>query len=250
MRRISRPSLDDAVQTDLDRRQTLADDKHAAGMLNPNDEWKVARRARTLKAVHSTLCRMMGNRERCMYCLDSHGSDIDHFWPKAPFPERMFRWPNLLLCCTECGRFKGDISPADDNGNLVLIDPTTEEPWDHLDFDPGTGNLVARFDAQTQAYSPKGERTVETLHFDRREALAASHQRTFRRLSRAVSEFLSEDGGDVAHMIHALLEADDHGLLGWCIQGTGKHLPPFSDLAVRYPAAWASCVEALEGAYP
>jgi len=190
---------------------------------------------------------MMGDRERCMYCLDSHGSDIDHFWPKTPFPERMFRWPNLLLCCTECGRCKGDTPPVDERGALVLIDPTTEEPWDHLDFDPATGNLVARFDARSQAYSQKGERTVEILHFDRREALAACYRRTFRRLERTVSEFLA-DGGPVTRLINGLLEADDQGLLGWCLQGTGKHLPPFSDLANNHPAAWASCLEALKGA--
>jgi hypothetical protein len=27
-----------------------------------------------------------------MYCLDSHATDIEHFWPKTPYPQRMFVW--------------------------------------------------------------------------------------------------------------------------------------------------------------
>jgi len=133
----------------------------------------------------------MGERERCMYCLDSHGTDIEHFWPKAPYPERMFTWSNLLLCCAECGRLKGDRFPLD-VGRPMLIDPTAEEPWQYLDFDPETGNLVARFDLDADDWSAKGQKTVELLQLDRREALATGYRRTYRRLAAVVEHFLSE----------------------------------------------------------
>src|SRR5207253_3495221 len=138
----------------------------------------------------------MGDRQRRMYCLHSHGTDIEHFWPKQPFPERMFAWPSLLLCCAECGRFKGDRFPLA-NAEPLLIDPTAEDPWLHLDFDPLTGNIVARFDPDREIYSEKGVKMVEVLHLDRREALAAAHQKTFRQLGRVVREALSQPNPSV-----------------------------------------------------
>ncbi|WP_156427859.1 hypothetical protein [Thiohalocapsa sp. ML1] len=99
-----------------------------------------------------------------MYCEDSHGTDIEHFRPKTPFPECLFVWTNMLLCCAECGRLKGKQFPTDAMGEPLLIDPTVDAPWEHLDFDPETGNVVARFDLERNAFCPKGEKTVETLH--------------------------------------------------------------------------------------
>jgi uncharacterized protein (TIGR02646 family) len=208
-------------------------------------EWKSARQSRSLKAVLATLQRMMGERQRCMYCLDSHGTDIDHFWPKAPFPERLFVWPNLLLCCAECGRLKGDEFPLSD-GEPLLIDPTAEDPWLHLDFDPLTGNIVARFHPDRNNYSEKGARTVEMLHLDRREALASGHQKTFRQLARLVGEALSQVNLSADTLAASLREVDDHGLLDWCFHGSGQNQAPFRDLRDHHAAVWAQCVNLIQ----
>jgi 5-methylcytosine-specific restriction endonuclease McrA len=128
MRRVIRPPLAEVVQENLIQRQAEADRKRMEDALRVNDEWQTARQSRPLLAVLATLKQMMGERERCMYCLDSHGTDIEHFWPKTPYPERMFLWPNLLLCCAECGRLKGNRFPLV-AGQPMLVDPTAEEPW-------------------------------------------------------------------------------------------------------------------------
>jgi uncharacterized protein (TIGR02646 family) len=132
-----------------------------------------------LNGVVNVTRQWPARRERCMYCGDAHGSDIDHFWPKAPYPERMFRWPNMLLCCAECGRIKGTQFPLAD-GQAILIDPTVDDPWLFLDFDPQTGNIVPRYDPGREAYILRGEQTVAILQFDRREAMARGYQRSFR----------------------------------------------------------------------
>jgi hypothetical protein len=95
----------------------------------------------------------------------------------------MFVWLNLLLCCVECGRFKGDRFPLAD-GAPLLVDPTAEDPWDYLDFDPTTGNVVARFDTAANDWIAKGQATVGLLQLDRREAMAAGYRKTYRRLLR------------------------------------------------------------------
>ena len=245
MRRVRRLDLDAEVQADLDSRQAAADRYRSEGVLDVAAEWKSARQTPRLRGVLATLQRMMGERQRCMYCLDSHGTDIDHFWPKEPFPDRLFVWPNLLLCCAECGRFKGDEFPLSD-GEPVLIDPTAEDPWLHLDFDPLTGNIVARFHPDQNKYSEKGAKTVDLLHLDRREALATGHQKTFRRLARLVGEALSQINPSAEPLIASLSEADDFGLLDWCFNGSGQSEPPFSDLRDHHAAVWGQCVKLLQ----
>lgn len=244
MRRVSRPTLDAHLQKNLRRRQKKADDKNAAGMLDVNREWKGARKTKTILGVLALLRVMMGERQRCMYCLDSHGTDIEHFWPKATYPQKMFQWPNMLLCCTECGRFKGPHFPLDGSQPL-MIDPSSEEPWLHLDYDPDTGNIVARFDASTGAPSEKGLATVKLLQLDRREALAAGHQRTYRRLSTIVDEAARQQAPDGQALHSSLQEADEHGLLGWCFHGTGQYQPPFRTLRENHGAVWAACIAEL-----
>lgn len=244
MRRIQRVALPTAAQNYLGKRQLDANDKHKNGDLNIERDWKSARQTKPLKAVVATLQTMMGPRQRCMYCLDSHGADIEHFRPKAVYPKRMYLWPNLLLCCTECGRFKGNKFPMSGK-QALLIDPTREDPWKHLDFDPVTGNISARFDLQLDDWSTKGTTTVEVLKLDRREALSAGYLKTLRHLSDIVQRALL--GGAIAApaLITELKNADDHGLLAWCLSDRGQTIPPFNDLHQRHPAVWRQCRRAI-----
>lgn len=240
MRQVTRPTLPKAAQAYLNKRQTRADLDLAAGILNVERAWKAARQTKAMGTVLGVLRQMTGPRERCMHCVDSHGCDLEHFRPKAAYPNKAFQWPNLLLCCTECGRFKGSQFPKV-RQRALLINPTTEDPWQHLDFDPTTGNITARFDLQTNDWSVKGTRTVEVLQFDRREALSSVYMTTFRRLSRIVQASLATAVIDVRALKVDLRDADDHGLLPWCFGPTGITTAPFSTLRHQHPAAWTDC---------
>jgi hypothetical protein len=159
----------------------------------------------------------------------------------------MFRWPNYLLCCTECGRFKGDNFPLDQWKSPLLIDPTAEEPWQFLDFDPATGNIVARFDTAANDWKLKGAETVKALHLDCREALAAGYQKTHRRLETKVEAALRANSPNAGALMRELREVDDHGLLGWCFLGTGQTVEPFASLRQQHPAVWQTCVHSFPG---
>lgn len=244
MRRISRLDLPAQTQKALDRRQVNVDAKRVAGALDVEREWKASRKTKQLGTVLGVLKTMAGHRQRCMYCGDSHGTDIEHFWPKKRYPEKMFRWPNLLLCCTECGRFKLDQFPLE-LGTPLLVDPTADDPWQFLDFDPATGNIVARFDAVANDWTLKGTKTVTVLHLDCREALAASYQKTHRRLISLAEAAIQQAAPDSNTLAKAFLEADDHGLLGWYFHGTGQNEPPFADLCQKHPIVWEFCKQRL-----
>jgi len=179
-----------------------------------------------------------------MYCCDSHGTDIEHFWPKADYPDHMFSWPNFLLCCTECGRFKGNRFPLL-NGQSALVDPTVDDPWQHLDFDPATGVIVARFNLAINAESPKGTETVRLLQLDRREALNDGYLKSWRRLAATVDAALQQAQPNADTLATALEQADDHGLLGWCFAGTGVNVKPFSTLRMRHPDLWNACANSF-----
>lgn len=228
----------------LGREQTKANLKQADGKLVVETEWKRARQNLPLETAVAILKTMAGPRERCMYCGDSHGTDIEHYWPKASYPERMFRWTNMLLGCTDCGRIKGSRFPLE-AGLPLLVKPTIDDPWQFLDFDPATGNLVPRFHPDLPGTTPKGEETVKVLHLDRREALARGYLKSFRRIRSKIEEALKQAAPDADALVHELKEADDHGILGWCFRGTGANAVPLTELRQRQPAVWAVCARAF-----
>lgn len=155
----------------------------------------------------------------------------------------MFKWRNLLLCCTECGRMKGTQFPCQGVSPL-LVDPTKEEPWDYLDFDPMTGNITATFDARTATFSQKGIETSNLLQLDRREALAAGYVKTYRQLTGVIANFLNAPTSS-DQLVNALLDADEHGLVGWLFKGKGQTEPMPTRLRDDHPAVWMHCVQAL-----
>ena len=239
MRKVHRIDLSTETARNLQLLQNEADELRKAGTLQPDDHWKGNRRSQSILAALAALRQMVGSRERCIYCVDSVASDIEHFRPKTPFPERMYVWTNLLIACTQCGRFKGSQFPLTEDGLPLLIDPTSEDPWEFLDYDPETGNINARFVLGAAEYSAKGTKTVEILRLDRREYLSSGYRKTHRRLAKLVSAWVAS--GIPEDCIGQLTEADDHGLLGWCFNGSGQNDPPFRDLRERHPDAWAEC---------
>jgi len=80
-----------------------------------------------------------------MYCLDNLGTDIDHFEPKALAPLRTFDWLNHLLACSFCNsNAKREEYPCDEvTGESLLIDPTVDDPADHLKLLPASGKYRA-----------------------------------------------------------------------------------------------------------
>ncbi len=194
-----------------------------------------------LREVQQTLRKMFGRGYRCVYCSHSTGSDIEHFWPKAGYPQRTFEWSNLLLCCTECGRYKGKQFPLDDNAQPLLIDASTENPWDYLDFDPDTHLLRARA-THTGSFSPKGRKHVEVLRLGR-DAISEEYGPVYDLLSDTVELFLKEPSS-AQSLFKQLRKIDTKGLLGWIFLGLGSQVPPFQQLQSQHPEIWHHCESA------
>lgn len=148
MIRLKRPELETTTTTVLRRRQEGVDES-----VNPKSEAKrswatFAGNAR--QDVVAKLEVMASGLSRCMYCEDSMGTDVDHFRPKSDYPAFAFVWQNYYLACSHCNsNAKRNEFPVDKDGERLLIDPTEDDPSNHLIFSPGTGRLVALDDRGT-----------------------------------------------------------------------------------------------------
>ena len=246
MRRISRGSLPMKTQNYLIRKQRELD---ADAVVSPETSWVHARKNKALKRLVDVLIEMSGKRARCMYCDDSRGTSIEHFWPKSRYREKCFLWENMLLLCQGCQNHKGNRFDLDQAGLPLLIDPTVEDPWDHLFFEAGTGILTGRYDGKTHQPSEKGLHTTRSdilpLNI---EAVTEGRLRTKRNLQRAVRDFTGhvEQGRNMAEAENELVEAvrdnDDYGLAVWFFIRDGQKDRPFADLKTNWPKVW-TCVQ-------
>lgn len=141
MRRVVRQPLSPSAATAL--AQLTAEVKGSPAPVKTAAElWRNKPRA-TFDEIRGTLEAMATGRSRCMYCEDSLGTDIEHFYPKAKYPRRAFSWINYLLACSHCNsNLKRQQFPFLDR-RPALLDPTTDDPFDHLLFIPLTGELCA-----------------------------------------------------------------------------------------------------------
>lgn len=143
MKRLHRLNLSSPTLRFLKRRAS-----QVAGAADPRTHaaklWSLQSN-KAFREIRETLGRMASGIERCMYCEDSQGTAIEHFWPKAAYPYRAFDWLNYLIACSRCNsNFKRDQFPCDEEGVPLLINPTEEEPLDHLSFSPSTGRYEPR----------------------------------------------------------------------------------------------------------
>lgn len=106
-------------------------------------------------------------RHRCGYC-DGHDSysggyrnyHIDHFAPKAKFPQVAHSYSNLVYSCFYCNNAKSDHWPSESHkvsvvGNIGFIDPCSDEYDTHLCRDD---------DGEIVALTPLGNYMFNTLH--------------------------------------------------------------------------------------
>lgn len=248
MRRIVRAVLPVAVRRYLAKKQREVD----SGLL-ANTVWEQARRTKSMESVYKQLVLMAGRRERCMYCQDSRGVDIEHMWPKTTYPERTFLWENLILVCSGCNRNKGTRFALDANASPMLIDPTNDDPWDHLFYESRTGIVTAKF-LLTGQPDPRGDYTVKLSNLPLNiQAVTDARLRTTRNLERCVKRFLESvestvDRDPFEHeLVSCVEDNNDHGLGAWFVLRDGRDESRFAQIRQRFPSTWSTLEARLTG---
>jgi len=188
-----------------------------------------------------------------MFCEDSRGTDVEHFWPKSVYPTRTFDWLNLLLACAACNQAKGSGFPLDAQGRPLLIDPTAEDPWDYLFFDAATGNITARF-TEGGLPDPKGKATTDLLRPLGDEVVTEGRLQACRNLARVIRAFLAECSNGVqdadrqrpvAELRRAVHDNDGYGLGQWFLWHDGQETEPFRMLRASCPGIWSEIQRAV-----
>ncbi|HYO69330.1 MAG TPA: hypothetical protein VEU33_24950 [Archangium sp.] len=180
MRKLERPGLSLYTLALLAKRT-----EEIAGAVEPVAEarqlWERKDKA-AFKEIRDTLRAMAPGRERCMYCEDSAAKDIEHFWPKARYPLRAFDWLNYLLACGDCNsNHKRTRFPLDDSGAPMLIDPTVDDPTEHLELSPVTGRIAD--------LTPKGAASIEVFGLNSRDYLVRGRRSAWRAIARMLRDY-------------------------------------------------------------
>jgi hypothetical protein len=180
---------------------------------------------------------MAGTRDRCFYCSDSRGTDVDHYIPIAHDYAQTFLWRNHLWACADCNRRKAMRFPVGPAGEPLVIDPTRTDPWQHLVL-ADTGVVAPKYHPG-EVVDPHGETTLEVLNRMNHEAVIEGRHRVIRRFRRAVEDVVA-NGETPARWQSVIEEArdDDFGVAWWYLRWEGSLTSPFADFRRRHEPLW------------
>ncbi len=147
-------------QEEVDREADYAKMVGKAGEL-----WEMRCNNAVFLRIRGVLLQMC-TEEQCMYCERSVANQLEHFRPKAFYPEAVFSWANYLFICNPCNinksnrfavfssvsgnrvdvsRKRGETVREPESGEPLLINPREEDPLNFLMIDLlGTGTFIPR----------------------------------------------------------------------------------------------------------
>lgn len=196
MKKINRLPLAPELTDYLNTISTEVSQKITNNTLDIAKTWSSKSRSQEFSTIKKQLYSMAYGHRLCMYCESSHGTDIEHFFPKKQYPTKAFEWDNYLIACSYCNsNLKRERFPLDPNNNPLLIDPSKDDPSTHLKLSLNTGlffgiterglSSIEVFDLNDTRFSESGrdltnqrrERVV-TLKalFEKYDRLMSSHQ--------------------------------------------------------------------------
>ena len=128
-----------------------------------------------------------------MCCSGSEATQVEHYRPKAVYPDRTFQWENLLWVCSACNQSKGN---RFDEG-MPPINPIDDPVWEYLFIDE-FGILCAKWNPAADDLDPRALRTIELLGLDR-EPLQESRLARLIDLRKKIADTISlMEGGALA----------------------------------------------------
>lgn len=200
-----------------------------------NRRYTNARGSKWFEPVLEQLGKLAGPGRRCMLCSGSEASDVEHYRPKAVFPDLAMVWENYLWSCTVCNRAKGDRFPPDTEPGGRIVNPLDDDPWAHFFIDE-FGILTPRFDPSANALDQRAVSTRDILKLNR-DALQESRKSRLDDLMTRASKLLSEVKAHVKTADEArdevklwLVQPFQSDVADYFLRGPGKAELPFKSL--------------------
>lgn len=136
---------------------------------------------------------------KCMYCEGFIGavsySHIEHFRPKANYPDKTFEWENLGLSCQVCNMNKNDVFDE----LLPYINPYYENPDDFFIF---LGTMVSQKPGCARAENMKTQ-----LQLNRPE-LMEQREEAIEKVTNLVERYVAETNPSVKQMLRKNIEIE------------------------------------------
>lgn len=198
------------------------------------------------------LQEMSGYRDRCMYCGDSQGCDVEHFRPKSKYRATAFLWSNLLWICQPCNRRKTRNFPVSATGEPAILDPSLVDPWAYFLYIEETGDLVPR-PGLTGLSALKAAVTVDPKYTRVNiECVSEGRMRDSRTLRRAAKQFIAQGGAGAQEslFIEAATDLDHPEITQWFLMKEGALVPPFDQIQAAFPAVVINTLQALNSCHP
>ena len=140
----------------------------------------------TFRAVRESLSKMCSGAQRCVYCEDSMGDEVEHVRPKDLYPEDVFCWQNYVYACGPCNggknsrfavmtlngredvtRARGSPVEPPTPGEPVFVNPRLEDPFALMTMDLlGTFFLLPRYGLDP-VENDRADFTIRTLKLNR-----------------------------------------------------------------------------------
>lgn len=235
MRKLINKQLPREVSDKLGEYQKQVDDAgdYAAQVAEAKDRFGSRNRNSnaTFNAVKAKLIEMCNGSRRCMYCEDSVADEVEHFRPKDLYPEVVFAWNNYFYACGPCNGPKNNkfsivnassqlvdvtrprgaaiVPPA--NGDMALIDPRQENPFDFMMLD-----LRNTFEFTSIAEGGSVEHlratfTIEVLRLNARDYLIDARKNAFGGFRARLKEYIvRRDAGANTSELKLLREGIQH----------------------------------------
>lgn len=251
MRCIARRELPARASAWLARNQGQLD---SDATLDVHKRWKSRRPTMNGNGIVTNLEMMSGARRRCMYCGDSEGCDVEHYFPKADirWRSKVFDWGNFLWICAPCNRLKNNSFAMTADGVPLMLNPCLDRIWDFYDYVSESGYLVPRWgmaaDLGARANHTINEAATRLTH----EVICESRKRSERIVRRAVTRYLETEGesGDRDAFIQDVMDADHPELCEWFFSLIGSQREPFSSFVALNASLIARLREELNRHYP
>ena len=222
------PGLDPDATTDLNEYQRQVDTAGDYGArVASAKRWFSQRNRtsnRTFRKVRESLTSMCSGAQRCVYCEDSVGDEVEHIQPKDLYPCLVFVWTNYVYACGRCNGGKSnkfavisgtrlvDVTRPRDGpvvppapGAPAFLNPRVEDPLDFLDMDlEGTFWMLARDDLP-DIDRERAEFTIETLKLNR-DVLLQARATAFGSYRARLHEYVNERDAATADELDRLVD--------------------------------------------
>ena len=167
------------------------------------------------------------SHNKCAFCEcklgeESKYMEVEHFYYKDKYKERVVEWDNLLPACKRCNISKS----THDVGIVPIINPCKEEPNEHM--------LFKAYRFYKKADSELGKNTIEVLDLNNHEKVVMSRFLLGEKIVEKIEEILGLMDGE-------RFNETDVRLRNKIIRGISTVLK-YSDEEEEYSATMASII--------